>query len=51
MQMDIVGVYPEDEVGIMTRMINIPENIKQFGDEAVPIVKVEDCNRSNAVYG
>ena len=49
MQMDIVGVYPEDEVGIMTRMINIPENIKQFGDEAVPIVKVEDCNRSNAL--
>jgi hypothetical protein len=42
-------VYPEDEVGIMTRMINIPENIKQFGDEAVPIVKVEDCNRSNAL--
>ena len=49
MQMDIVGVYPEDEVGIMTRMINIPENIKQFGDEAIPIVKVEDCNRSNAL--
>jgi hypothetical protein len=30
-------------------LINIPENIKQFGDEAVPIVKVEDCNRSNAL--
>lgn len=48
MQMDIVEVYPEDEVGI-TRKIDIPENIKHFGDETDPIVKVEDCNRSNAL--